>query len=155
MSPLSPRTSSYFDHNSKNTIMDNFQFIIQFYTVFPPSLAPAPSDTETGLRWAERGAGGFGTSGEEWGIMTRFITNGMSMVHETWRLNHRISILNYNCYAGPGCQKVWDIDTSLPPLLHPHYKCSQRWRETNGGDLNSVSDQTSAAVLGNFYQFKI
>ena len=40
------------------------------------------------------------------------------MVHETWRLNHRISILNYNCYAGPGCQKVWDIDTSLYSSTH-------------------------------------
>ena len=50
------------DHNSENTIMDNFEFIIQFYTVFPPSLARPRVTRRLGER---RGAGGFGTSGEE------------------------------------------------------------------------------------------
>ena len=54
MSPLSPRTSSYFDHNSENTIMDNFEFIIQFYTLFPPSLGSGM--TLSGERSKVRGA---------------------------------------------------------------------------------------------------
>ena len=122
MSPLSPRTSSYFDHNSENTIMDNFEFIIQFYTLFPPSLGSGMMTLTSGCgeRGKVRGASEHRSGGEEWGIMTSFITNGMSMEHETWRLNHRGSILNYNCYAGLGCQKEWDIDTTLdtpPPTL--------------------------------------
>ena len=43
-------------------------------------------------------------------VMTRFITNGMSMVHADWRLNHDIRF-KLQFLRSKRCQKLWNIDT--------------------------------------------